>query len=250
MKLINVDFKYSKGPISDIYLLEFEKNAVLDIGCNLGNHLFPFVDLGFKKLVGIDVDKSLRYHVFGQFLYDRNNQERLALCEGKTRFNGTKVNLVNGNYRESALINCFPEQFELYKTRFEFVFDPIDGNIENFNLEPEYYNIILAINVLHFLPPHKCDEILKKIALAMPKGGILYLVVNTLRMLNQPKEKLNDIIIYENDKGNIACAHKNEPHKKWFLFHEDRIKEIKGMFAETLKHDDYGGLATILILRK
>lgn len=53
------DIKYYKEYIRSHRLLPKEKDAsILEIGCGMGNLLLALKELGFKKTIGIDIDKS------------------------------------------------------------------------------------------------------------------------------------------------------------------------------------------------
>lgn len=46
--------------LAKMYEEEFAgKKSILDVGCGTGIHLFPFLGLGFERLVGIDIDEKL-----------------------------------------------------------------------------------------------------------------------------------------------------------------------------------------------
>ena len=232
MRTISPNFKYTIGKdgiVADIqdFLKNKENNWALDIGCEKGTQLYPFIDFGFSKLIGIDINPSYKYKTFNSFLQDRNDYKQFTIK------NGVQHNL-RDKYKSDLYwkIN-FPEMYKLYDSKFEFIFDKYQGNIINYFIKENSFDLIIASNVLHFLDPETEDIQLKKLTDGLKERGIIYISVNQFEKtnfsnnLNVEVEVLNDEVVLVSDKI--------FPFLKRYFYTKKKIDKLINRFPKTLK---------------
>lgn len=118
-------------------------NSIFDLGFGDGKHLFPFKELGFKNFLGIDTN-----------FFAAGNSLDYYYQQGHENFS----------------VEQFKKDFEL-----------LTGPNYNF-LDYEFsqkFDVILIVNVIHFVPHCKQIEYIKKAKSLLESGGILYLAYNS-----------------------------------------------------------------------
>lgn len=243
MKTILSNPNHKEGIISDLSEFITSTDKILDIGCRLGNQLFPFVDYGFKELIGIDNDEFNKKHVFRNFLLDRNDYNRYTFIEK------SKIDLHQEDFTPKYWKEVFPKQAEIFDSRFKFEIDKTRGKIENYNILENSFDIIIASKILHFLPIQTEEIQIDKIIKGLKKNGIAYIAINQFEKIdvsqfpNWEFEKISDDVVVSFDKGN--------PNVKWNLYTEKRIEKLEKKFSQVIERiSTIDTVACELILKK
>jgi SAM-dependent methyltransferase len=242
MKTIEQNPKYNEGIVSDLQEYIKSNSKILDIGCKLGNQLFPFIDFNPIKLVGIDNNEFNSKHVFRNFLLDRNNYRRRALLQNQM------VDLFDESKTEKYWMELFPVQAEIFSSKFEFIIGEEKGNIENFEIKKKEYDIIIASKILHFFEPHEEEKIIQKLLFGLKKEGLLYISVNQFEKINfqnLPYQKALRI-----SENSVLSYDERNPEIKWYLYTEVGIKKLISKFPKVKKIIDTKGFATEMIFEK
>jgi SAM-dependent methyltransferase len=122
-------------------------NTIIDIGCRAAVTLVDFEELGFKKLIGIDI--NLKYAPLYQYSkilayknipHDKNTQE-------------------------------FRNEFQK-----KYFFREID--YKNYPFEQELYSFIICKNFLHFFSDEEKYSLIERLYGLLEPQGILYIRVN------------------------------------------------------------------------
>lgn len=216
MKTIENNPNYDEGLIVVLQKYLTDNCQILDIGCELGNQLFPFVDFKPKLLVGIDNNEFYLKHIFRNFLMDRNDYQKIV------KKNGKLINLHDEDKPVKYWKNLFPEQAKIFEDKFRFIIHEYDGRIENYSIDEDKYDIIIVSNVLHFLEPNLVEKVIKKIISGTKKGGKIYISINQSEKYKTPSyvvnKKINDEIIFTYNKHN--------PSDKRYLYTKTGVEEL------------------------
>ena len=155
-----------------------EHKSVLDIGCGNGRHLFPFSKLGFDKLVGFDITDENKRYVFSQFVRFKSDYERVVSVEKNEEFlNGDKGIDLKTKREEFYMKEFFPTYFEEFTSSYNFNLDS-----KNNFLSTEFENkfdVVLFINVIHFVPHELQIDYIEKIKNLLTNHGLLVFIANT-----------------------------------------------------------------------
>lgn len=154
------------------------KTSVLDVGCGFGKDLFPFLDLGFTDLHGID-NSNIKYKFLPYFYVKyKFNYADTVLSEpvnnkGRMENMKTKKDRMDRRmvqYNWPALYR----EFETYK------FDV--GDVLNYKFD-KTYDLIIIKNVIHFFDQESRIELLSKLVNFLNEDGILYVYANSLKRM-------------------------------------------------------------------
>lgn len=148
------------------------KTSVLDVGCEYGKDLFPFLDLGFTDLHGIDdSNKSAKFLSFHYVRYKLNYVET-ALPESI----GNNEEVVNMKMSMEPLMVQYYWP-SLYTEFQAFKFEVADALNYKFD---KTYDLIIIKNVIHFFHQKKRIELLSKLVNCLNEDGILYVYANSV----------------------------------------------------------------------
>lgn len=242
MKTVEHFPKCYKGIIAELQEFVLPNSKILDIGCGYGHHLFPFVDFNPSKLIGIDNNPLYSNHIFRNFLYNRNNLER------RLEMPTQSIDFDEEDKPEDYWRNLFPEQAEIFRSKFDFIIDKEKGDVENFNLGDAEYEIIIASDVLHFFEPSREEAIIDRIVKGTKKSGKIYISVNRFEKIDFERspynttKKLNDDCVISYDTRN--------PQVKWYLYTDTGIKKLIEKFPKLIKTIESNGIASAFIFEK
>ncbi|BES96272.1 methyltransferase activity [Nesidiocoris tenuis] len=130
----------------------FSDKDVLDIGCNTGNVTISVArDLGAKKVVGIDIDRTLVEMA-------RSNLRKLSRSQGKTKF-PVSMPLVYGSLDVPGLPNAnhFPHNLSFIQGNYVLENDVL------LELEKPQFDVILALSVTKWFHLNWGDSGLKRV---------------------------------------------------------------------------------------
>lgn len=220
------------------YLKSFD--SVLDVGCEYGQCLFPFLELGFNTLHGIDRDKKLEEFIPYYFLQYKLNYVNEAPTEVNREF-CQEMNLASR--RNTFEINSYFPSITVDLKLFEFKFGK-EGEIKNFKPELKY-DLIIVSNILHFFPPKEREETMKKLYDALNPNGMILLRANTL------KKCLKDEGFMSNKEEIARKIYKSE-NVTYYLFEEVDFQALFTNFSEIekIKNKVLDQLADIFICMK
>ncbi len=201
-------------------------NSVLEIGCYTGNQLFPFIEFGFKEILGLDLNAENRNWNFVAYLHYRNNYSSIIQSQnGKTfDLNSRVLNVAN-------LKKHFKQEYLAFCKAYKFQYGKVDGNIMNFEFPKEKFDVIIVSKLLHFFPPKIVDDLTDKIANSLSKDGIFYCANNHKNKMLLDKEFLT-IEILENEV--VKATSKGRDGNIWYLFDDGLIKRMKSKFSDEL----------------
>lgn len=205
--------------------------SILDIGCGTGRHLYPFIDLGFNFLHGVDIKNEDSNNLFKTFLkYKSNYANELTAEKEKEVLDGRdKVSL---NHTQFYLKKFFPSLYKEFNTvRFdinkEFDFLNFDFN--------QKYDVILLITVLHFVNHELQLQYIQKAKSLLNESGLIVLICNKLDKChkNQFTSKLEKI-----DTKIFKETGTTTPRTFYLLDNTD-LRRLTNSFKEVIEFDNY-----------
>ena len=233
---------YEDGIIKDIQEYLKDNASILDIGCKLGNTIFPFIDFNPLILVGIDKDEFNLNHVFRNFLLDRNNYKRY------TTVNGLQIDLKNEFKSVDYWENIFPEFARLFKDKFNFVIDSHKGDINNYSIPSVTYDVIIASNVLHFLKPDEQNLAIENIVDGAKIGGKIFISVSSYeKTLRQGR---TDVIFTKLNSFYYTYSHPNYPDEDRYIYTEEGLLFLQSLFPKLIKKINTSNTAVEYIFGK
>ncbi len=238
-------FSYNPSLIRELEKYAEDKNSLLDIGCAIGLHCYPFYKYGLKKIVGIDIKNALDRNFYRFFLYFRNKKNKILKLD-KSELNLFDEYLPDGDRYWSRIK---PEEFKAFKKHFEFVIDPQKGNILNYELIENSFDMIILSNVLHFYTPSKQKLIIEKVKTGLKQNGIIYIAAN---QYEKYIKRFDDESRYIRlDENIVRYDDRQLPQQIRYLSTVENIKKITSSFSKLEKDiTDEGRVSFELILRK
>ena len=151
----------------DTYIQNTPDACILDIGCGDSEWLINYYKkFKPKKLVGIDNDDSLKETIFGSFILYVHQQNPIG--------------------DDSFLRTIYPNLAKEFDKTFQYYYGD-EGDLLNFKIPTEEYDLIIAKNILHFLPPSEQVKCLDKIYKGIKKGGAIFIMVNGYKSFLEKK---------------------------------------------------------------
>ena len=204
------------------------KKSILDVGCRYGKTLYPFLDLGFEYLHGIDNQWNLENYM--AFYYARYKFEYASSATSNyKRPNGEfqTIDLSKKRPNHSISFN-WPSIYSEFK-QFKFDIGEPKGNVLTCEFDRKY-DVIIVKDILHFFTNVQRLVVVKKLIAALNPYGFIYIYANSKeRMPKYGKNmnratKLNEKTYQEELNGK----------RTYFLLDQHDFKEIGLLFDKCL----------------
>jgi len=182
------------------------KKSILDVGVGSGKHLYPFLELGFNYLEGIDTNESIKEFAFHEYLIYKNRYQNImksetSIIEGKNE----PIQLNKDKFNSSYLKSHFPS-LEKEFASINFTFNCKEGDFLNFKTNIRF-DVIIASQILHFFKPKEQELFLSKVeSLLNPKGLLFIAAYSFPKCLNTDFEENKTRIadqVYSKEDGTL-----------------------------------------------
>ena len=152
--------------------------SVLDVGCKYGQHLFPFLNLGFKHLHGIDNSENVKDYIPFYYLRYKHGYDKKLIAE-VPRPNGiyTEWDLTHRKLKSSLVQKYWPKSYSDY-LKYQFDIGPEEGDVLNY-VFTRMYDLIIVSNLLHFFNKKERLLIVNKLYNQLNQDGLIYIYANT-----------------------------------------------------------------------
>jgi SAM-dependent methyltransferase len=188
-------------------------NTIIDIGCANGLRLFPFEELGFKKLIGIDSSQTV----------DPKGNYLDYFCETRN-------------------IELTEEAINLYFAEGKFFFHNV--SYDQYDFETENYSFILCYHFLHFIPDAEKYNLIERLYKLLEPGGIMYI------KLNHSENKENIDPSKSKNIGAGVYEALNYPNEKRYLIEKNEFLSRINVYPQITKYFECDEKAITVVLKK
>lgn len=175
-----------------------------------------------KPSIDVDLKRYLK-------LLNGNNVLDLGIGEGQN-----SIILAESGYNVTG-VDVSGKALDVCKSNFPDI-NIVKDDIRNFNIEPNYFDLIMSRYVLHFLHKNDATSIINSIKKNLKQNGLVYIVVFST---NDPgmRKKYHDPN-FEIMGNNVFHNLSDDTYKSYFS--KDEVLELFSGFETVLVSDEYG----------
>jgi SAM-dependent methyltransferase len=204
------------------------KKSILDVGCRYGKTLYPFLDLGFDYLHGIDNQLTLENYM--AFYFARYKFEYASSAKSNYKRPNDEFQTIDLSKKRPNHSICFnwPSIYSEFKQIKLDIGEP-EGNVLTCEFERKY-DVIIAKDILHFFKQDQRLVIVEKLIAALKPSGFIYVFANSKERMPKYGKNMNKATKL-NDK-----TYREELNSKrtYYLLDQYDFKEIGFLFDKCL----------------